>query len=84
MKAVIRKGKNKGQEVEISQWCNDWFSTTDGRILSPTNLAFTPEDIQEIAKDKGSGMMFGWFETTDNIAGFGKYFCGFKKRKPNL
>lgn len=62
MRALITKGKFKGEKVTISQWCNDWFSTMDGKILSPSQLAFTEKDIQTIKKHKNNGMMFAWYE----------------------
>ena len=87
MKAVIRKGKLRGREVEISQWCNDWFTLDTGdpmidrKPMSPSALAFTPDGILEIFAHKNNGMLLHWFEPTDNVAGFGKYFCSFKRRK---
>ena len=64
--ATILKGKRKGQVVKLSQWCNDWFSTMDGAILSPTNLELTDQEFQSLFKTD-TGIMLGLFDyfTTD-------------------
>ena len=45
--AWILKGKNKGKEVTLHQWCNNWFSVyaKDGKtlIVSPTNIRLNVE-----------------------------------------
>jgi hypothetical protein len=62
MKALILRGKHKGEEVEIGQWANDWFTLSTGNVeidrkpMSPTSLAFTYESIRKIRKAKGIGM----------------------------
>ena len=87
IKAIIRKGKFKGKEVEISQWCNDWFMVRTGNIeidrkpFSPSALAFEPQGMEKILKHKNNGMFLAWFEPTDNVGGFGKYFMSFKRKK---
>ncbi|HEB13550.1 MAG TPA: hypothetical protein ENI13_01065 [candidate division CPR3 bacterium] len=86
MKAIIRRGKHKGREVEISQWCNDWFTVNTGdpmidrKPFSPTSLAFNVQGLDKIREHKNNGMLFNWFEIVD-IRGFGEYFFSFKKRK---
>jgi len=94
MEAVIRRGKYKGRQVKISQWCNDWFTidareceglTDEEKIrltikpFSPSSLAFTTLGMGEIIKHKNNGMLFYQFEFT-NIKGFGKYFISFKRK----
>lgn len=58
IKALVTRGKKRGQEVTISQWCNDWFSTMDGEIMSPLSLAFTPVDARIILDHKNNGILF--------------------------
>jgi hypothetical protein len=65
MKALVLRGRGQDSEVEISQWCNDWFSTTDGRIYSPASLAFTNADFNEIAAHKNNGMLFELYRPYD-------------------
>lgn len=63
MRALILKGRGMGREVEVSQWCNDWF-TLEGYVqpFSPTSLAFTPLGMKEIKEHKNNGMLFVEFE----------------------
>lgn len=60
--ATILKGKNKGQEVAIHQWCNDWFMVGDGQIVSPTNLQLNLDEMKRVLEHHNNGMLFGWFE----------------------
>ena len=60
--ATILKGKRKGQKVKLHQWCNDWFSTDDGAILSPTNLELTDQEYFLVMSQKNNGIMFDLFE----------------------
>ena len=89
MKAKVRRGNLKGTVVEISQWCNDWFTlntgvpSVDRKPVSPSSLAFTHDGIVEIQKSN-SGILFQRFE----LANAGKkmvdvfpYVFTFKKRK---
>lgn len=71
--AIIRRGKNKGNQVEIQQYCNDWVSTKDGKILGLTALQFDGKEFTMMIK-KPCGMLFNLFEPNwDNLT--------FKKRK---
>jgi len=40
--AIVLKGKDKGKEIKISQFCNDWVSSDDCKIYNPTSLQYTP------------------------------------------
>lgn len=63
--AIIRKGKRKGLEVKISQFCNDWFSLEDGSIVTPTMLTFSPKEIEMIEKhrkEEDTGIMFDLYQ----------------------
>ena len=64
MNALILRGKNKGMVVEISQWCNDWFSLSDGSIVSPTSIAFNIDTAHTIMEHNNNGIMFRMFEIT--------------------
>lgn len=96
MKALILRGKYAGHEVEVEQWCNDWFmvraldddkelTEADRRAIavkpfSPTALVFKHTDMLDIKLHKNNGMLFGWFETKP-IANLGAYEVTFKKRQ---
>jgi hypothetical protein len=60
--ATILRGKNKGQQVPIIQWCNDWFMVGDGQIISPTSLQLDPDEMIKVLEHKNNGRMFGWYE----------------------
>ncbi len=83
MKALILRGKHKGEEVKISQWCNDWFTIDTGTMMdlkpfSPASLAFKMDDLEVIQKHN-PGMMFAWYRII--IKDFGKgYMFTFKKK----
>lgn len=56
--ATILRGKDKGKTVKISQWCNDWVTLDpDNKVVSPTSLQYTIEELQEIVEDKSNGFM---------------------------
>ena len=62
--ALIIKGKNKGKEVKLHQWCNDWFSVEledRALIVSPTMLELTPLEMLKVVRDEGKGIMFQLF-----------------------
>ncbi len=80
MRAMILRGKKRGQTVEISQWCNDWFSVDDDvQIYSPGALAFTAEGMDEIRKHKNNGTLFGEFEVCVAPSWTANYLFKFKK-----
>jgi len=70
--ATILRGKNKGKNVQISQWCNNWVSTKCGKILGISNLLFTDEEMQNIILHKNNGYLFGLFEIVENENRFKK------------
>lgn len=75
--AEILKGKRKGEEVKLHQWCNNWFMLEDGTIVSPTSIRLSAKEILKVVeyeKEKRNGIMFNLF-TLDTIQGT------FKKRK---
>lgn len=68
--ATILKGKFKGKEAKIQQWCNDWFSVVvegQPKVVSPTLLQFTPEEFKKILAHKNNGMLLAWFEPTKEL-----------------
>ncbi len=80
MKAIVLRGKNKGKVVEISQWCNDWFSVEDDvSIYSPGELAFTEQGMDEILKHKNNGTLFAEFEVCIAPSWTANYIYKFKK-----
>lgn len=82
MKALVIRGKDIGKEVEISQWCNDWFSIMNSnKIFSPTSLAFTFQDFQFIKNHNNNGVLFKEFEPRELKGKFGAFEMTFAKRK---
>lgn len=87
MIAIVRKGKLSGEEVEVLQWCNDWFltATSEGpKNYAPSSLIFTPEDYGEILKHENNGKIFEWFEgkVLYYERGYNKtHYITFKRRK---
>ena len=91
MKAIITKGKYKGECYEVSQWCNDWFTLNSNNIkiatkpFSPSSLLFNLSAIHEIKQHKNNGMLFGWYEVRPTKTMFDKegnaYSWTFKKLK---
>lgn len=59
--AIILRGKNKGKQVKIMQFCNDWV-TADGKVYSILALEFTVEEMYEIVNNNNTGFMFNRFE----------------------
>lgn len=74
--ATILRGKNKGKEVELCQWCNDWFIIDDGKVMRPTSLKLTTEEIMKVLSHNNNGIMFNLFELKDDGT--------FRKRKRSL
>jgi len=65
--ATILRGKRKGEEVTIDQFCNDWvtaWSLDKSRrdVFGITALQFTAEEMLEICGHDNTGMMFTAFE----------------------
>lgn len=94
MKALIIRGKFTGLELEVSQWCNDWFMLDPNEDMpeadqmkiahtpfSPTQLAFTVMDWIKLRDHKNNGMLFEWFEKHELGGKLGAYEYTFKKYK---
>jgi len=94
MKALVIRGKYAGREIEVSQWCNDWFTLdprndetlTDAqhreimvKPFSPTQLAFTHTDFLEIERHKNNGVLFDEFEKK-RVENLGNYEWTFKRK----
>jgi len=60
--AIVLRGKNKGKIVHISQWCNDWVTSTGGKVYKITALEFTEKEIFDILQHQNNGIMFDTFE----------------------
>ena len=61
----IIRGRDKGKEVEISQWCNDWFSA-NGKIYSVLSVKLNLKEIYKVLTHNNNGSMFGEFELLSN------------------
>ncbi len=60
--ALILKGKDKGKEVELWQWCNDWFTIKDSnKVYSPSSIRLNTVEIREFLLSD-SGHMLSWYE----------------------
>jgi hypothetical protein len=77
--ATILRGKRKGEEVIIDQWCNDWITAhnkleTRVDVFGITALKFTVEESYKILSSENLGVMLQLFDyhTLDGV---------FKKRK---
>lgn len=82
MKAVIRRGKQKGQVVTVSQWCNDWFSIEESaKIFSPTALAFDIIGMGQIYVHKNNGVLLQRYEMIFCQPILEIYHYSFKRRK---
>ncbi len=76
--ATLLRGKNKGKEVKIIQWCNDWIHIDGGEfygIVTPTSLQYTHKEMLEILQHKNNGTLLDEFEPTFDMR--------FKRRKKN-
>lgn len=62
----IIKGRDKGKEVEISQWCNNWFSGKNGKIYSPTQIQLTLDEMSDVLTHNNNGYMFAVYELLCN------------------
>lgn len=63
--AVIQTGGRKHETVEISQFCNTWFSLTDGEVFSATRLWLKLDAKRAVieAEENGRcGIMFKVFD----------------------
>jgi hypothetical protein len=63
--ALLIRGKNKGREVTIHQWCNDWFSISmdnKASIVSPLSLQLTINEIEEVLSCTSNGLLFNLFK----------------------
>jgi hypothetical protein len=68
--AILTKGKRKGEQVKLSQWCNDWFSLEDGFIVSPGALKFSFKEMETIQMHKNNGILFNLFYFQEQEDGF--------------
>lgn len=67
--ATITRGKRKGEEVTIHQFCNDWFTTGDGAVLSPLSLQLNEEEMVRVEQARiagQTGTMFYEYEMTED------------------
>jgi len=65
--ATILKGKFKGKEAKIKQWCDDWFSIEVDeftKIVTPTSLQLTPQEMAKVLEHDNNGFMLRIFEPT--------------------
>lgn len=90
MKAIITRGKHKGEAYEVSQWCNDWFTLDSGnweidrQPFNPSSLQFNYVGAKSISDHKNNGILFALYELVPKKALFDSmglaYVWGFKRR----
>lgn len=94
MKTLVIRGKYTGLELEVAQWCNDWFmceppddaSEKDFDAISrtpfsPTQLAFNITDWNKIVSHKNNGVLFDEFEKHELNGKLGAFEYTFKRKK---
>lgn len=59
--ALILRGKDKGKNIEIKQWCNDWFMLSNGKIVTPSTIQLTVEEIEKVLSHKNNGILFSLY-----------------------
>lgn len=63
---MIQFRKANPTEMKMSQWANDWVSSTCGKILNPTALEFTDEERARLDSTKfdkrTTGLFWGYYE----------------------
>ncbi len=60
--ALILKGKDKGKEIGVHQWCNDWFTIKNSnKVYSPSSIRLNAEEIKEFLLSD-SGIMLSLYE----------------------
>jgi len=64
--AKILRGKKKGQEVEIHQFCNDWFYLEDGSIISPNSVQLNQQEMYRVRTDPSVGILWDLFKLKDD------------------
>jgi hypothetical protein len=67
--ATIRRGKLKGKEATIRQFCNDWFSVdVEGvpKIVTPTSLILTVSEVGLVRESLNVGMLWTLFTLSDD------------------
>ncbi len=86
MKALILRGKNRGDICEVHQFCNDWFMLEHAnpevanKPFWPSSLAFTVEGMDELKTRTDTGMLFHWFEPKTTKRDYGRFIYTFKRR----
>lgn len=53
--ATIIRGKRKGEQVTLHQWCNDWMTTEDGEVLSPLSVRLAEDEIERVRASHAAG-----------------------------
>lgn len=61
----ILRGKDKGKEFKLNQFCNDWVTASNGKVYLITNVEFIVDEIQRIMEED-TNMMFKEFELRKN------------------
>jgi len=64
--ATILRGKNKGMEDQLHQWCNDWFMLKECGIVSPTSIRLTSSEVKKVREHSNNGFLLKAFELRDD------------------
>jgi hypothetical protein len=68
--ATLLRGTNKGANVVVHQWSNDWFMVSFGggrvRIVNPTSLELTSDEVEKVRAGQYNGQLLKWFTLSDD------------------
>jgi hypothetical protein len=62
----IIRGRDKGIEVPIGQWCNNWITSKLGRVYGLLSVELDPSEMLMILRHKNNGYMFGVYTLEAN------------------
>lgn len=54
----IIRGRDKGIEVPIGQWCNNWITSKLGRAYGLLSVELTPSEMLMVHRQDNNGYMF--------------------------
>lgn len=61
--ATVIRGKLKGTQFKIHQYCNNWVTDYEGHVFRISSIQFTNEEFSKIILDtKGHGELLNMFK----------------------
>lgn len=49
--ALVIRGKHAGEQITISQSCNDWVTSMDGRVFTLSQLQYDRKEFEQVLRD---------------------------------